>query len=470
MTKWLFRTPARYVAKHTNADCDIDADVVFSAMMEDLLHDGDVDLALQKAFRWGFRDGEGEQVDGLRHLMQRLREDRQNLIEVPESTSPAEAAPRSDGVEAGGAGDQDGFGESDRDPGLAPESLRMVGRMEAMERSLRQVEGLDDLQGLDLELMDSVLTDAERSWIEQWEQMGGTLAAEGLVVEVGDHLELTPRAVRRIGEQALMAIFSSLRVGTGGDHDTRRRGPVGTRADTSSPWQHGDPFALDMSCTILNSIRRQGAGAPVRMAAEDFEVFDRESRTATASVLLIDMSRSMFYNGCWDAAKRSALALDTLMRGQFHRDDLELVGFSHRAERLTFAQLPSLEWNEYSHGTNLEDGLRLARELLLPHRAKNRQVILITDGEPSAFIENGSVTFENPPTTRTFDATLREVARCSREDITINTFLLEQSAALTGFIEKLARINRGRVIHAAPQHLGSYLVRDFLSQRTIAIR
>ncbi|HEV2073791.1 MAG TPA: VWA domain-containing protein, partial [Thermomicrobiales bacterium] len=188
-----------------------------------------------------------------------------------------------------------------------------------------------------------------------------------------------------------------------------------------------------------------------------------------ATVLLIDMSRSMFYNGCWDAAKRSALALDTLLRQQFQRDDLELAGFSERAERLSLMQLPSLEWNEYSHGTNLEDGLRLARELLRPYRGKTRQIILITDGEPTAYNEEGTVVFENPPTERTFDATLREVIRCAREDITINAFLLDRTAGMTEFIETVARLNRGRVIHATAGDLGSYLIRDFLSHRTILI-
>src|SRR5699024_5943168 len=144
---------------------------------------------------------------------------------------------------------------------------------------------------------------------------------------------------------------------------------------------------------------------------EDFEVYERESRGSVATVLLIDMSRSMFYNGAWDAAKRSALALDTLMRGQFQRDELEIAGFSERAERLTLTQLPSLEWNEYSHGTNMEDGLRLARELLRPFAGKTRQIVLITDGEPTAYMDGAEAQFEHPPTDRVFDATMREVVR-----------------------------------------------------------
>jgi uncharacterized protein with von Willebrand factor type A (vWA) domain len=470
MTSALSAAPVTYVPHSVATGCGIDADGLFRAMAEDLLHDGNVDLSMQKAFRWGFQDDEGEKVTGLRDLMQRLRDDRQELLASLESSAANKAGPDpvlgnlEDVVELGDLEESDHRTDADMD------ARQMVGKMEVMERSLRQVESIDDLQNLDPELMSTTLTDAEQEWVGQWARMKGVLEAEGLVMEVGDRLDLTPRAIRRIGEPALAALFSSLGKGSAGDHDMHARSRTGVLADSSSPWQYGDPFAVDLSRTIMNSVRRHGLGAPVRMAAEDFEVLDRESRTATASVLLIDMSRSMFYNGCWDAAKRSALALDTLLRTQFQRDDLELAGFSERAERLSLMQLPSLEWNEYSHGTNLEDGLRLARELLRPYRGKTQQIILVTDGEPTAYNDDGKVTFENPPTGRTFDATLREVMRCTRENVTINTFLLDHAAATTGFIEDVARINLGRVIHATADDLGHYLIRDFLSHRTMLVR
>lgn len=459
-------TAVRYVSRAAHAGHCMDPHDLFRAMTDDLLNDADVELAMQKAFRWGFQDDQGDKAPGLRDLMQRLREDRRDLLESLSPEGSGEPGISTDDAEGIAAEDVD---PGDRDADFRAETLKLAGQMEAMERSLRQIESLEDLRGLDMELVKAVLTEHERDWVQQWSRMRVALAGEGLIVEVGDQLELTPRAIRRIGERALMAIFCSLREGIGGDHDTGRRGRTGAPGETTSPWEHGDPFALDLSRTVMNSVRRHGAGTPVRVTAEDFEVFDRESREATAMVLLIDMSRSMFYNGCWDAAKQSALALDTLMRGQFQRDDLELAGFSERAERITLMQLPSIQWNEYSHGTNLQDGLRLARELLRPFKSKTRQIILITDGEPTAFIEGGTVTFENPPTERTYDPTLREVVRCTRENITINTFLLNQSVKLTSFVENVARINRGRVIHADAETVGSYLVRDFLTQRRALI-
>jgi uncharacterized protein with von Willebrand factor type A (vWA) domain len=433
----------------------VDAGALFDAMMDDLLHDGDVDLAMQKAFRWGFDGEEGEKTPGLRDLTQRLRDERQALM---------------DHAEVAGADQLAELQDPNPPADSATDSMQIAGQMEKMERSLRALETLDDLQGLDPDLMDTMLTDQERSWIDQWSNMRGTLTGLGLTIEVGDHLELTPRAVRRIGDHALRAIFAAVKEGTGGDHEMRKRGRVGTQVETSVAWQFGDPFALNLPRTIMNSIVREGPGARVRLLPEDFEVFDRESRGSAATVLLIDMSRSMFYNGCWDAAKRAALALDTLMRGQFQRDELEIAGFSERAERLTLTRLPSLEWNEYSHGTNLEDGLRLARELLRPHKGKTRQVVLITDGEPTAYMDGSEVRFEHPPTDNVFDATLREVTRCTRERITINTFLLEQAEMMIGFAERLSRTNRGRLIHVDPANLGRYLLRDFLANRSMQLR
>lgn len=352
---------------------------------------------------------------------------------------------------------------------VATDLLQRASQMEQLEHELRGVTDIEDLQGLDPELLESVLSEEDRSWLNQWAKVSEQLQDAGFASEGRRGLELTPRAIRRIGEHALAEIFSALNAGSQGSHDMQRRGRAGELTETSSPWQYGDPFVLDLPRTIMNGIMRQGPGAPVRLQQDDFDVYDREARTSTATVLLIDMSRSMIHNGCWDAAKRAALALDTLIRGKYPRDMLELVGFSATAHRLKMTELPSLEWNEYNVGTNLHHGLQIARELLRKETGRNRQVIVITDGEPTAHLRDGEVQFNYPPTRETFDATLREVMRCTREDITINTFLLEQTPYMSRFIEDLMRINRGRVINASPNRLGSYVLKDFLRQRTVRV-
>ena len=352
---------------------------------------------------------------------------------------------------------------------VATDILERASQMERLEDELRSVTRLDDLQGLDPDLLERVLNEDDRRWLEQWAQMTRQLQEAGYATQGRRGLQLTPQAIRRIGEHALSEIFSALNLGSHGEHEMHRRGRAGELADSSSPWEYGDPFVLNLPRTIMNGIMRQGPGAPVRLVQDDFEVFDREARTSTATVLLIDMSRSMIHNGCWDAAKRAALALDTLIRGKYPRDMLELVGFSATAHRLRMTELPSLEWNEYNVGTNLQHGLQLARDLLRTEIGRNRQIIVITDGEPTAHLEDGEVQFSYPPTRETFEATLREVLRCTREGITINTFLLEQTPYMTRFIEDLMRINRGRVINASPNRLGSYVLKDFLRQRTVQV-
>lgn len=350
---------------------------------------------------------------------------------------------------------------------MATDILQQLNQMGQLEGQLRGVSRLSDLDGMDRSLIDDVLNDEDKAWLHRWTHIENELEDAGYVSQGDRGLELTPRAVRKIGEKALTDIFGQLKQTGIGDHDTQHRGRAGELSDSTSPWTFGDPFQLDLAKTVMNAVTRDGPGAPVRLRPDDFEVVDREARTSTATVLLIDMSRSMIHNGCWEAAKRSALALDTLIRGKYPRDMLELIGFSSTAHRLKVTDLPTLEWNEYTYGTNLQHALQLARELLSTQRSKNRQIIVITDGEPTAHLLDGEVFFDYPPTRETFEATLKEVVRCTREDITINTFLLEHTPYMARFVEDLMRVNRGRVINASPDHLGSYVLRDFVRQRTV---
>ncbi|MGC4189892.1 MAG: VWA domain-containing protein [Thermomicrobiales bacterium] len=350
---------------------------------------------------------------------------------------------------------------------LATDILQQANAMDQLAGQMRSVSQLRDLKGIDKELLDRVLNEEDRAWLDRWSHVEEQLEDAGYVTKGRRGLQLTPRAVRKIGEKALEDIFGQLRKQGLGDHDIQRRGRAGELADSSSPWQFGDPFQLDLGKTVMNAITRNGPGAPVHLHPDDFAVIDREATTSTATVLLIDMSRSMIHNGCWDAAKRAALALDTLIRGKYPRDMLELIGFSSYAHPLKVTDLPTLEWNEYTYGTNLQHALQLARETLASQRGKDRQIIVITDGEPTAHLIDGEVYFAYPPTQETFEATLKEVIRCTRDDITINTFLLEQTPYMAAFIGDLMRVNRGRVIDASPTRLGSYVLRDFMRQRTI---
>ena len=173
----------------------------------------------------------------------------------------------------------------------------------------------------------------------------------------------------------------------------------------------------------------------------------------------------MLHSGYFLPAKKVALALSALIRSQFPRDALYIIGFSLYAREFTAQQLPTLSWSEWSIGTNMQAGFMLARRLLGRHTAGNKQILMVTDGEPTAHLENGVADFSYPPTRRTLQETLKEVRRCTREGITINTFMLEQSRWLTAFVEEMTRINRGRAFFTAPERLGEYVVVDYVSSK-----
>jgi uncharacterized protein with von Willebrand factor type A (vWA) domain len=236
------------------------------------------------------------------------------------------------------------------------------------------------------------------------------------------------------------------------------------RAYESKPYEYGDPFNLDIHRTIRNAIRRTGGGTPVRLAPDDFEVERTENLTRTSTVLMLDLSLSMPMRDNFLPAKKVAMALHSLISSQYPRDYLGIVGFSEVARELKASQLPEVSW-DFVYGTNMQHGFAIARRLLAKQTG-TKQIIMITDGEPTAHItSSGDVFFNYPPVRETVDATLREVARCTREHIRINTFMLDANSYLKAFVERLTQMNRGRAFFTTPETLGDYVLVDFIEQR-----
>jgi uncharacterized protein with von Willebrand factor type A (vWA) domain len=353
-------------------------------------------------------------------------------------------------------------------------ALDQLGRLQALdalEASLEQLGDPGALADIDRsELRDLLGTDAVRD-LDALESLARQLEQAGYLERRGERLELTPRGSRRIGQKVLDDLFGRLRRDAFGGHRIDRPGRGGEREEVSKPYEHGDPFHLDLRATLDNALRRDENApnrrqGPVRLRPEDFEVHRTERLTSAATVLLVDMSRSMLLRGCYIAAKRVAIALETLIRTQYPRDHLAIVGFAYYARELRPQALPELTWHGYEYGTNLQHGLLLARQILARQRVANREIVVITDGEPTAHFEDGQVEFSYPPTRRTVQETLREVIRCTKEGITINTFMLERSRALTDFVGLVTQLNRGRAFYAEPERLGEYVLVDFVSRRT----
>jgi len=388
----------------------------------------------------------------------------------------AQLAATMDQLVPGGLGDRFRFG-GDEQLGLDG-ALEQIGRLQALdslEDALGDVEAPGDLARVDRDRVGELLGDEAVRELDGLDELARQLERAGYLTRQGDRLELTPRGSRRIGQKILDDLFARLRRDGFGGHRIERSGRGGEREETTKAYEFGDPFHLDLRRTLANALTRE-ENAPDRrrargrrgltLAPEDFEVFRTEQLSQTSTVLLVDMSRSMLLRGCFLAAKKVAVALNTLIRTQFPRDHLAVVGFAYYAREIRPEALAELTWHGYEYGTNLQHGLMVARRILARHRAVNREIVVITDGEPTAHFEDGQVEFSYPPTRRTIQETLREVQRCTKEGITINTFMLERSRALAEFVALVTRLNRGRAFYATPEHLGEYVLVDFVSRRT----
>jgi uncharacterized protein with von Willebrand factor type A (vWA) domain len=378
----------------------------------------------------------------------------------------------------GGLGDRFRFG-GDEQLGLDG-ALAQIGRLhalDALEDALGDVESSGDLGAIDRRAVGDLLGDEAVRDLDALDDVARILEAAGYLTRQGERLELTPRGSRRIGQKVLDDLFARLRRDAFGGHRLDRAGRGGERDETTKPYEFGDPFHLELRRTLANALARE-ENAPaaraaradgergLRLEAADFEVFRTEQLSSTSTVLLVDMSRSMLLRGCFLAAKKVAVALHTLIRTQYPRDHLAVVGFAYYAREIRPESLAELTWHGYEYGTNLQHALMLARRILARQHAANREIVVITDGEPTAHFEQGQVEFSYPPTRRTIHETLREVQRCTKEGITINTFMLERSRSLAEFVALVTRLNRGRAFYATPERLGEYVLVDFVSRRT----
>ena len=352
------------------------------------------------------------------------------------------------------------------DPTTLQEAMGLMDRLQGIDRLESQLErGSFRLDDVDRGLAEQLLGPEARNSLNQLRQVTELLEKSGYVERRGRSRELTPKGMRRIGQNALRDIFDKLRRSRVGQHQILQTG-VGTEAgEDLKDYEYGDPFLIDLRETLFNSLQREGRGVPVRMAPDDFVVHKTDHSSQACTVLMVDMSRSMFLRGCFLAAKKVAMALDALIRSQYPRDKLYVVGFSNLAVELKPDALPQITLNDYVYGTNMQHGFQLARSLLAKHRG-NKQIIMVTDGEPTAHLEpDGHPYFAYPPTFRTIQETLKEVQRCTRDRITINTFMLERGPYLTEFINRVTKMNRGRAFFVQPERLGEYVLVDYVSGR-----
>ena len=356
-------------------------------------------------------------------------------------------------------------GDEELDLQAAMDVMGHMREIDELERELERAQYSGELDQVDLDQLREMLGDDAVDTLEELKKLLDVLDEAGYIRKDGDEWELTPRGTRMIGQKALAEIYAQLKKQGIGNHETPNAGRLGERIEETKAYEFGDPFQLHMQRTIMNAIERDGPHTPVQLAPEDFEVHRSELIVQTATVLLVDTSWSMALRGSFQAAKKVALALQNLITTQYPRDSLYIVAFSAKARELKMHELPYVRWDESVLGTNMHHAFMLAERLLSRHRGATRQILMISDGEPTAHLENGQSRFAYPPSPVTIRETLKAVKRVTKQDITINTFMLDRNYYLKEFVNQLAKINGGRVFYTTPDRLGEYMLVDYVQHK-----
>ena len=355
--------------------------------------------------------------------------------------------------------------------GDATTALAEMADLEELDAALGQDYPGASLDDVDPQAVERALGRAAVDDLAALRRIERELERQGYLTRQGGQLELTPRAVRRLGATALRRVFAALEARGRGDHDIADAGVAGEITGGSRAWRFGDSQPLDVVRTVRNAVLRAGPierdrqGGRLRLAVEDFEVVETERRTSAAVCLLVDLSYSMALRGTWGAAKTTAMALHSLVTTKFPQDSIEVIGFSDYARVLRPTELAGLSW-DMVQGTNLQHALVIAARHLARHPDAEPVVLVVTDGEPTAHLtRSGRALFSWPPLPETLELTLAEVEKMTRRGATINVFMLDDEPRLVNFVQQIAKRNGGRVFSPDPSRLGSYVVSDYLRAR-----
>jgi uncharacterized protein with von Willebrand factor type A (vWA) domain len=352
----------------------------------------------------------------------------------------------------------------------ATEALAELADLESLSDQLGDGFARADLGEIDEQAVERALGRQSRDDLEALRTLQRELERQGYLLNDGETLQLTPKAIRRIGRTALRRVFESLDGSTRGGHQVNRSGAAGELTGTSRAWSFGDEQPVDVVRTLRNAVSRQimAGEDTTRLSADDFEVHETETITRAAVALLIDQSYSMVVNDTWRAAKTMALALHALASTSFPLDALQVIAFANVARVVQPHELPNLEAS-YVQGTNLQHALLLAGQFLDRHPGSQRIVMVVTDGEPTAhLLPGGEGWFTWPPTAETISETVAQVDRMTRRRVPISWFRLGSDPGLERFLDQMARRNGGRVLGVTGDRLGDYVVTDYVRSRRSA--
>lgn len=351
------------------------------------------------------------------------------------------------------------------------EAMKLMETLQKMDKLEQQISGSrydQSAEDIDRNLVSELLGEQAAEDLDAIKSITKLLEEAGYIRRYNGKYRLTPRGMRKIGEKALNSVFARLKKDRAGGHNIKQRGNGGERIDETKKYEFGDNFDVHIEKTIMNALLRRPQ-VPVKLESQDFEIYREEQSTRSATVLLLDLSLSMRMNGNFEAAKIVSIALNSLISGKFPKDSLYILGFSSFARRMTPEELTYISWDDFTPYTNMQHGFILARKLLEKDRNANKQIILISDGQPTAHIENGEVLFQLPTSRRCLEVTLREVNNCTRAGIVINIFMLPSRDYFNTFVNRMARVNHGRVFFTSSGDLGKYIIVDYLNKKTTKI-
>ena len=342
--------------------------------------------------------------------------------------------------------------------------MEQLQKMDHLEEQFQDSRYLDSLDDIDESLVNELLGETAADELAKMRELNKILEDAGYIRKDSGRYELTPKGMKKIGEKALNTVFASLKKDRAGSHIIRERGSGGERTDETKPYEFGDDFELHLQNTLTNAMLRD-PHLPVKIDVKDFEVFRHEQAVRSATVIMLDMSLSMRMGGNFESAKIVSIALNSLITSKFPKDRLHILGFSAVARRMTPEELTYISWDDFSPYTNMHLAFTMARKMLEKERAANKQIIMISDGQPTAYVERNQILFHLPPTQRCIDVTLHEVQNCTRAGIIINTFMLPSHDDFTFFVDRMARLNRGRVFVTEPGDLGEYIIIDYINNK-----
>ncbi len=351
----------------------------------------------------------------------------------------------------------------------ASQMLAELGQLDQLEQFLQSPSSPSALAEVDMDQVRRLLGDDAAASLERVSELAEMMEQQGLIQNKEGKLELTPRGLRRLGQQALDDLFSKMTADKLGRHDMEISGLGHERNYDTKPYEFGDPFNLHIERTVRNAIRRTGGGTPVNLTPDDFEIERTERQVRSSTVLMLDLSLSMPMRDNFLPAKKVAMALYSLISTQFPNDYLGIVSFSEVAKELKASDLPEVSW-DFVYGTNMHHAFQLSQKMLA-RESGTKQIIMITDGEPTAhLLPDGAPFFSYPPARETVERTMAEVMRCTKAGITINTFMLDPDGGLRSFVERLTELNQGRAFFTTPQNLGDYVLVDFIEHKKKLLR